>query len=116
MALATVCPHLVSALRAPAYTACPGKGMIAFAGVWRRSVRTDGDGSVRSAGLAAAASTGSTAGDICYSDRQLAKGADAMNLSLDNWVAASPRSTGWIITVAGLVLVGTFGIMASGIR
>ena len=35
-----------------------------------------------------------------------------MNLSLDNWVAASPRSAGWIITVAGLVLVVMwFGIL-----
>ena len=51
-----------------------------------------------------------------YSDRQLVKGADEMNLSLDNWVAASPRIAGWIIAVAGLVLAGDFGFMLSGLR
>ncbi len=51
-----------------------------------------------------------------YSERQLVKGADAMNFSLDNWVAASPRFAGWIITVAGLVLVGDFGIVLLGVR
>lgn len=55
-------------------------------------------------------------GSRWYSDRQLVKGGDAMNLSLDNWVAASPRAAGWLITVAGLVLVGNYGIMLSGIR
>lgn len=55
-------------------------------------------------------------GSRWYSDRQLVKGGDAMNLALDNWVAAFPRSAGWIITVAGLILVGDFGIMLSGIR
>ena len=39
-----------------------------------------------------------------------------MNLTLDNWVAASPRSAGWLSTVAGLVLVGDFGIMLVGFR
>ena len=51
-----------------------------------------------------------------YSDRQLVKGADEMNLSLDNWVAASPRAAGWIITVAALVLLGDFGIVLFGVR
>jgi hypothetical protein len=51
-----------------------------------------------------------------YSDRRLVKGADVMNLSLDNWVAASPRVAGWIITVAGLVLVGDFGLLLFGLR
>jgi hypothetical protein len=51
-----------------------------------------------------------------YSDRQLVKGADAMHLPLDRWVAGSPRAAGWIITVAGLVLVGDFGIMLFGLR
>lgn len=55
-------------------------------------------------------------GSRWYSDRQLVKGGDAMHLSLDNWVAASPRAAGWLITVAGLVLVGNYGIMLSGIR
>lgn len=51
-----------------------------------------------------------------YSEQRLVKGADTMNLSLDNWVAASPRFAGWIITVAGLVLVGNFAIMWFVIR
>ena len=51
-----------------------------------------------------------------YSDRRLVKGVDAMNLTLENWVAAFPRSAGWIITVAGLVLVGAFGIMLFAFR
>jgi hypothetical protein len=37
--------------------------------------------------------------------------ADAMNLMLDKWVAASPRATGWITAAAGLVLVVNFGFM-----
>ena len=51
-----------------------------------------------------------------YSDRQLVKGGDAMNLSLDGWVAASPRAAGWIMIVAGLVLAIDFGIMLFAIR
>jgi len=55
-------------------------------------------------------------GSRWYSDRQLVKGGDAMHLSLDDWVAASPRFAGWIIMAAGLVLAGEFGIMLSGMR
>jgi sulfite exporter TauE/SafE len=55
-------------------------------------------------------------GSHWYSDRQLVRGGDAMNLSLDNWVAVFPRSAGWIIAVAGLSLVSVFGIMLLGIR
>jgi hypothetical protein len=51
-----------------------------------------------------------------YSERQFVRSADTMNLSLDHWVAASPRSAGGIITVAGLVLVGGVGILFFGIR
>lgn len=51
-----------------------------------------------------------------YVFRRLVKGADTMNLSLDNWVAASPRAAGWVIAVAGLVLVGDFGIVLIGAR
>lgn len=51
-----------------------------------------------------------------YSYQRLVTGADAMNLSLDQWVAASPRAAGWVITVAGLVLVGDFGIVLFGVR
>lgn len=51
-----------------------------------------------------------------YSGRRLVNDADTMNFSLDNWVAASPRAAGWIITVAGLLLVGDFGILLFGVR
>jgi len=51
-----------------------------------------------------------------YTARRLAKGANAMNLPLDSWVASSPRAAGWIITVAGLVLVGDFCIVLFGVR
>ena len=51
-----------------------------------------------------------------YSDRRLAKGADAMNFALDDWVAASPRAAGWIMTVAGLILAVDFGIVLFGVR
>lgn len=49
-----------------------------------------------------------------YSDRQLVKGANTMNLALDKWVAASPRAAGWIMVVAGLVLAIDFGIILLG--
>jgi hypothetical protein len=51
-----------------------------------------------------------------YSDRQLIKGADAMHVTLDDWVAASPRTAGWIITVAALILLGAFAFVLSVIR
>ncbi len=51
-----------------------------------------------------------------YSERQLAKGADTMNLTLDKWVAAFPRASGWIITFFALVLVGAYGLMLPAIR
>ena len=51
-----------------------------------------------------------------YWNRRLAAGANDMNLSLDGWVAASPRAAGWIITVAGLVLVGDFAFALFGAR
>lgn len=38
-----------------------------------------------------------------YSFRGASKGADVMYLSLDKWVAASPRATGWIIVAVALV-------------
>lgn len=50
-----------------------------------------------------------------HSYQRLVNGADTMNLALDNWVAASPRAAGWVIAVAGLVLVGDFGIVLSGV-
>jgi hypothetical protein len=51
-----------------------------------------------------------------YSDRQLIKRGDVMHLALDDWVAASPRTAGWIITVAALILLGSFGFVLSAMR
>lgn len=51
-----------------------------------------------------------------YAFRRLVKGADTMNQSLDNWVAASPRAAGWVIAIAGLVLLGNLGIVLFGVR
>jgi hypothetical protein len=51
-----------------------------------------------------------------YSDRQLIKGADTMHVTLDDWVAASPRTAGWIITVAALILLGVFAFVLPVLR
>jgi len=51
-----------------------------------------------------------------FSERQLVRNADTMNLSLDHQVAAYPRSAGWIIAGAGLLLAGNFGILLLAIR
>ena len=48
--------------------------------------------------------------------RRLAQGANTMNLPLDRWVAASPLAAGWIITVAGLILVGDYAFVLFGGR
>ena len=55
-------------------------------------------------------------GSRWYSERQLAKGADAMNLTLDKWVAAYPRAAGWTITFFAALLIAAFGFMLPGIR
>lgn len=55
-------------------------------------------------------------GSRWYSERQLAKGADAMNLALDKWVAAHPRAAGWTITLFAALLIAAFGLMLPGIR
>jgi hypothetical protein len=57
-----------------------------------------------------------TRGSRWYSARQPATGVDAMNLTLDKWVAAFPRAAGWIITLFALLLVGAFGLMLAAIR
>ena len=44
-----------------------------------------------------------------YSERYVVKGRDEMNLTFDRWVTESPRASGWIMTLCGLVLVGIFG-------
>ena len=51
-----------------------------------------------------------------YSDRRLVKGADKMHLSLDQWVAAYPRSAGVIFMLTTLILVGNFGFILFGLR
>lgn len=51
-----------------------------------------------------------------YSERRLTKVADAMNLSLDRWVAAFPRTAGVIFMLTTLILVGNFGFILFGLR
>lgn len=57
-----------------------------------------------------------TRGGRWYSDWQIVKGVDTMNLSLDNWVAAYPRFAGWIIIAGSVVLVSEFGLLLLGAR
>lgn len=51
-----------------------------------------------------------------YSDQRLVTVADTMNLSLDQWVAAFPRTTGVIFMLTTLILVGNFGFILFGLR
>lgn len=51
-----------------------------------------------------------------FSERRLTKGADNLNLSLDQWVAAHPRGAGAIITVGAVLMIGNFGFMLLGAR
>jgi hypothetical protein len=46
-----------------------------------------------------------------FSDRQIAKGADTMNDPLDKLVSAHPRAAGWFFALAGVVMMGDFGVM-----
>ena len=55
-------------------------------------------------------------GSHWFSERQLTKGADTMNFTLDKWVEAFPRASGWIITFFALVLVGAFALMLPAIQ
>ena len=55
-------------------------------------------------------------GSRWYSERQLAKDRDKMNLALDSWVAQFPRAAGWIITFFALVLIGAYGMMLPALR
>ncbi len=52
-----------------------------------------------------------TRGSRWYSERQLTKGSDKLNLELDTWLAVYPRLAGGIILLFALSLVGTFGMM-----
>ncbi len=51
-----------------------------------------------------------------FSERQIFKGADDLNLTLDKWVAAYPRRAGVIITAGALLMLGNFGITLLGMR
>ena len=53
---------------------------------------------------------------ILTANGSMIKSADAMNLTLDSWVATSPRTAGWLITVAALFLLGVFAILLSVLR
>lgn len=55
-------------------------------------------------------------GSRWYSERQLATNRDAMNLTLDDWVARHPRASGCVITFFALVLLGAFGLLVPAIR
>lgn len=55
-------------------------------------------------------------GSRWYSERQLVKERETMNLTLDNWVAQFPRASGCIITFFALVLIGAFGLMLPALR
>lgn len=51
-----------------------------------------------------------------YSSRQIAKGADEMHLPLDRWFESSPRTAGWILAVAALILSINSAIVLLGHR
>ena len=50
-------------------------------------------------------------GSHWYSERQMTKGANSLNLGLDTWVAAHARVAGGGIVVFALALIGAFGLM-----
>jgi hypothetical protein len=54
-----------------------------------------------------------TRGGRWFSDRQIVKGADAMYMPLDRWVAAHPQAAGWIFALTGVVMVGDFCLILS---
>ncbi len=49
-----------------------------------------------------------------YSFRHIARGADTMHLSLDKWVAAFPRTSGWLIVLSALFVAVDAAIMLLG--
>ncbi|MBI3527908.1 MAG: hypothetical protein HY067_08055 [Betaproteobacteria bacterium] len=51
-----------------------------------------------------------------YSSRQIAKGADKMHVPLDRWFESSPRTAGWILAVAALILSINSAIVLLGHR
>jgi hypothetical protein len=50
-------------------------------------------------------------GSHWYSERQVTKGADKLNLRLDAWVESHPRPAGWAIVFFALTLIGAFGLI-----
>ncbi|MCW5574627.1 MAG: hypothetical protein KIT13_00910 [Burkholderiales bacterium] len=50
-------------------------------------------------------------GSDWYSERRMAKGADAMNTGLDAQVTAHPRAAGIVIVLMALLLIGAFGLL-----
>lgn len=50
-------------------------------------------------------------GSHWYSERQITKGADQLNLKLDAWVETNPRPAGWAIVFFALALLGAFGLI-----
>ena len=55
-------------------------------------------------------------GSRWYSERQVARNRDTMNLTLDDWVARHPRTSGCVITFFALVQLGAFGLLLPAIR
>ena len=55
-------------------------------------------------------------GSRWYSERQVARNRDEMNLTLDDWVARHPRVSGCLITGFALLLLGAFGLLLPAIR
>lgn len=54
--------------------------------------------------------------DHWYSFRKLFLGVDTMHLGLDRWVAAFPRTAGWIIVIAALVAVANSAVLWQQLR
>jgi hypothetical protein len=49
-----------------------------------------------------------------YSSRPLGQGADDMHLTLDRWVEYSPRTAGWIISLAALIVAVNSAVVLIG--
>ena len=49
-----------------------------------------------------------------YSSRRIGKGGDEMVLTLDRWVEYSPRTAGWIISIAALIVAVNSAVVLIG--
>ena len=49
-----------------------------------------------------------------YSSTRLGQGADDMHLTLDRWVEYSPRTAGWIISLAALIVAVNSAVVLIG--